>query len=234
MARREQAADGVGNSLTDLMTSIAVIFILLFLLFVKDEQEERAIRERQTKTNLEMLFARLDGEMSAGVELQRDPDDPLTLMIVLRDNPELLSFRYNDALVRENGLRFLREFVPKLAGVVCADEAEKLIDSLIIEGHTDSQGTHDTNTDLSARRATAVLIESRKILANSETGSDGTSLESCFLGLSRATGRGEQDRIMRGGVEDSDSSRRVVVKVRVKSLEQRENVSSVPEGALRE
>ena len=83
MAQRTHQGDGFSHSLIDLMTSIAVIFILLFLLFLQNEREEIASRKRRTETNLERIFAQLDGELSADVDIQRDPEDPLTLLIVL-------------------------------------------------------------------------------------------------------------------------------------------------------
>jgi len=223
MAKSEHSAEGFGSSLTDLMTSIAVIFILLFLVFLQNQQDELASRERLTERTIERLFAQLEGELSAGVEIKKDEDDPLTLLIVLRDDPELLSFKFNQAEVRDKSRRFLERFIPQLTAIVCEDSLEPLIDSIIIEGHTDSRGSDDSNTDLSARRATAVLIESRQILSalEQEVSVDLPGSEKCFLRLSQATGRGEQELVTVGGVEDLRMSRRVVVKVRVKSLEQR-------------
>ena len=234
MARKQYVNEGLGHSLMDLMTSIAVIFILLFLVFLHNKNEEIAIRKRQTTTNLEKLFAQLEGKFSADVVVQKDPDDPLTLLIVLRDDPDSLSFAYNRAEVRRKGRAFLERFIPRLSDIVCSKDAEDIIDSLIIEGHTDSRGSDDTNTDLSARRATAVLIESRGIIAERETGDDGDRerLERCFLHLSQATGRGEQELILDKGVEDVEASRRVVVKIRVKSMEQREDEGEVVEASI--
>ena len=52
-------------------------------------------------------------------------------------------------------------------------------------------------------------------------------MEECFLEKSQATGRGERDwvRDRNTGLEDERKSRRVVVKLRVKSQEQREETS---------
>lgn len=234
MARQPQGGEGVSNSLMDLMTSIAVIFILLFLVFLRNEHEEIKSRKRQTATNLEKLFAKLDGELSADVVVQMDPDDPLTLLIVLRDDPDILSFAYNRAEVRKKGKAFLQRFIPKLSDIVCSKEAEDIMDSLIIEGHTDSRGSDDTNTVLSAQRATAVLIESHGIVEKREMANDEERkrLERCFLRLSQATGRGEQELIKENDVEDADASRRVVVKVRVKSMEQRKALEEVVEASV--
>lgn len=236
MPQTRHRGDGFGHSLTDLMTSVAVIFILLFLVFLRNEQQEIAIRKRQTETNLEKLFARLAGEFSGDdIHVTKDENDPLTLLIVLRDNPDLLSFKVNESFVSPRAYSFLQDFIPRVSEVVCTRDSQGLIDSIIIEGHTDSDGSDDDNTKLSARRATEVLIRSRQILRSKDEASarDTQSLESCFLHFAQATGRGEQDLIRADtGREDKKASRRVVVKVRVKSLEQREQIAGVSEGGV--
>lgn len=238
MARKKTNSEGFAHSLTDLMTSIAVIFILLFLVFVDDKQKEIAeiaSQKKETISNLEELLRALKQAFggSESIKLKPDENDPLTLLIVLHEDPELLAFEKGSVVVKEKGTKFLSDFVPKLSKVVCSAEAQGKVDSLIIEGHTDSDWTgkstsaHDGNTSLSAQRATAVLVESRIVLHQEEASVDEHDryLEECFLGLARATGRGMQELIWRpegaGQVEDKDASRRVVVKVRVKSVEQR-------------
>ena len=237
MARKQYVNEGLGHSLMDLMTSIAVIFILLFLVFLHNKNEEIASRERQTQTNRDELFDKLRRELGAdaGVEVRKDPGDRLTLLIELRDDPDILSFAFKSHEIREKGKVFLQQFIPRLSDIVCSEEAEKIVDSLIIEGHTDSSGTDDSNTELSARRATAVLIESHGIIAERETAddSDHGRLERCFLRLSQATGRGEQELIKKiDGKEDEKASRRVVIKVRVKSMEQRKYQGEVAEAGI--
>ena len=120
MAREQpSSSEGLGHSLTDLMTSIAVIFILLFLAFLRNEQQEIAHRKGKTETNREQLLNQLKRQLREDVVVREDPDDPLTLEIVLRDDPELLTFAYNKARVRPQGKVFLREFIPQLSDIVC-------------------------------------------------------------------------------------------------------------------
>jgi len=230
MAGEDEVTAGFGHSLTDLMTSIAVIFILFFLIFVDKEmnrieaqRKEIQKQEQQTDTNRDLILKELSDEFRRdAIVIEPDPNDPLSLVMVLRDDPQLLSFEYREARVRAKGRDFLEDIVPRLAGIVCSKEVHRDVDSLIIEGHTDSRGGDDENTQLSARRATAVMVYARRILA----GLDG-ELEKCFLSLSRATGRGKQELIQADGQEDRDASRRVVVKVRVKSWEQRKRLSEL-------
>ena len=94
MAKEEHSADGLGHSLTDLMTSIAVIFILFFLVFahnqqkeIKAERDEIEKRERTTTSNRELLLKALTDAFQEreDIEIKEDPDDPLSLEIVIRD-----------------------------------------------------------------------------------------------------------------------------------------------------
>jgi outer membrane protein OmpA-like peptidoglycan-associated protein len=215
----ENSADGLGHALTDLMTSIAVIFILLFVAFLRNEQVEIADQKNETVDNRAQILQALTDEFGENF-VKAVEGDPLTLQIVLDD--KMLKFAYNRARVRSEGEEFLSTFIPQLAVIVCSEGREPLIDSIIIEGHTDSNGSHDHNTELSAERATAVLVKSRRILEDSGMPST-NELQGCFLRLSQATGRGKQEPVFNDGVEDKDASRRVVVKVRVKSMEQRED-----------
>ena len=268
MARDGQSVDAFGHSLTDLMTSIAVIFILFFLAFVDSKQKEFAERESQTVTNREELFDALREEFPEGdgdVAVLMDPDDPLSLEIVLTQSPEALEFKQGKRDLEKSGERFLLGFVPNLTRIVCSDLNEPRVDSIVIEGHTSGEGKADWNTELSALRATEVMKESHEILDES-----GVSRESaCFMRLARSTGRGDQARVeyelQRSAplptraefrerdlfhwtdrkrvryqelideyetpsepplkIEDGTGSRRVVVKIRVKSMEQREESS---------
>lgn len=230
MARPQHPNDGLSHSLTDLMTSIAVIFILLFLVFVQSQQAQNAKRLRQTQTNRQKLFDRLkNAGFGDQVGVDADKTDPLTVLVVVNDESNLLSFDFNKADVNASSQTFLQDFIPKLSRVICASDINDALDSVIIEGHTDTKGDDDHNTALSAQRATEVLIHSRAILASTPTepGSGLLNMEECFLEKSQATGRGERDwvRDRNTGLEDERKSRRVVVKLRVKSQEQREETS---------
>jgi outer membrane protein OmpA-like peptidoglycan-associated protein len=229
--RPRQKGEGFSHSLTDLMTSIAVIFILLFLLFVRNEQQEMAVQKKETASNRDLLLEELKEHVGGeGVAVASDPNDPLTVLVVLTDRPDLLGFGFREDIVRPQARSFLDWFVPRLLKVICADGREEMIDSVIVEGHTDSQGGHDFNTDLSARRATAVLVAARQILERYDRDAQvkPPGLETCFLHLAQATGRGKQKLEKNAdGSENAAASRRVVVKVRVKSLEQRQAVADV-------
>lgn len=91
------------------------------------------------------------------------------------------------------------------------------IDRIIIEGHTDSDGTYMHNLDLSQKRALSVMEfiyswdEKRNTLLQN------------YLS---ASGRSYSDRIFKGGIEDKEASRRIEIKFSIsnkKAIEEIEN-----------
>ena len=88
----------------------------------------------------------------------------------------------------------------------------------MVEGHTDSSGTDEHNLQLSQQRSLSVVQRTLDILGRSEPED-----KVCFLDFLSANGRGSKERILDAdGKEDRNRSRRVVFKIRVRSLEQRE------------
>lgn len=247
---------GLASSLTDLMTSLAVIFILLLVASHNNEQQEleaqqddlasqqqtlartqadldearRALAEAKEKTDttrnqiLLVLQKALKEFAAQGVEAKTDLRDPLNLLVIVPEG--LLNFAWGKAEIPDGGVKFLRGLSPKLATTICdAEDIRKEISSIIIEGHTDSSGTEVDNLQLSQARAMAVARRVLNVL-NEPTPMPGnlSTLRTCFLTLLSASGRGSSELIRdpATGREDSGSSRRVVFKIRVRSLEQRQ------------
>ena len=246
---------GLASSLTDLMTSLAVIFILLLVASHNNEQQEidtikadlavraqeaedlqaerermlqelQEARERTDATRSHILLAlrkALASFAAQGVEAQTDDRDPLHLLVIVPEG--LLNFAWGKAEIPPGGVEFLRSLTPKLAATVCSEEdVRKEISAITIEGHTDSSGTEANNLQLSQARAMAVARKVLDMLSDSTTASGNPSTSrNCLLTLLSASGRGSSDLIKNGttGREDPERSRRVVFKIRVRSLEQR-------------
>ena len=245
------AADGEGtglaSSLTDLMTSLAVIFILLLVASHNNEQQEleaqhddlasqqevlartqaaldearRELAEAKEKTGTtrtQILVALQKALESFRAEGVRAETDPRDPLGLLVIVPEdLLKFAVDDAKIPPAGVRFLNRFIPTLALTVCSDNFRGEISAIVIEGHTDSSGTDAINLPLSQARSMAVVRESLNVLSKI------TSERACFLTFLSASGRGSSEPIITaGGIEDRDRSRRVEFKIRVRSLEQRQ------------
>jgi outer membrane protein OmpA-like peptidoglycan-associated protein len=212
------SGEGFAYSMVDLMTSLVVIFILLLIVFLRQTSEQAIAESKQTESAREQVMRRLQeefGTLDTRIQVKIDDLDPLTLLVIVPEG--LLGFEKNRYEIPSYGIDFLKSFAPTLAGVLCAPELSGKVDSLIIEGHTDSSGTEEINIPLSTQRATIVMIQSRALLKQSTS-----SLEPCFLELASASGRGPRDPILdTQGLEHPEKSRRVQFKVRVRSIEQR-------------
>src|SRR5262249_52403290 len=94
------------------------------------------------------------------------------------------------------------------------------IDSIVIEGHTDSSGGESINLPLSQERSMEVVKQSLQTLQVFDSSSN---LKQCFLGFVSASGRGSANPILdRDGNEDQARSRRVIYRIRMRSIEQRQ------------
>jgi outer membrane protein OmpA-like peptidoglycan-associated protein len=213
--QNEHENTGLASSLTDLMTSLAVIFILLLVAMLNNALQ-------QTKGTKSQVLARFEETLKdfqkQGVEVQTDPKDPLGLLVVVPEG--LLKFEQGRAEIPAGGKDFVREFIPKLVSTACSSELKAGINSIVVEGHASSEGDEARNLRLSQARSIAVVQDSLDVLDNA--GNDNASAyHKCFVDLVSATGRGSAEPIKVVGVEDRSLSRRVVFKIRVKSLEQR-------------
>lgn len=237
--QREEHA-GLSSSLTDLMTSLAVIFILLLVAshnnkqqqvnrsqqqlddtrerFEAAQQQLQQAQQQTHTTRVNMLTAlqqALDVFAVQGVKADADPRDPLGLLVLIPEG--LLEFAVNRDTIPPGGVAFLRRFTPKLASTLCSEAFRDEISTMVIEGHTDSSGSDAVNLPLSQARSLAVVQESLAVLQTE------SSLRACFLTFLAATGRGSSEPFLDAlGREDKARSRRVVFKIRVRSLEQRQ------------
>lgn len=218
----DQGHAGLASSLTDLMTSLAVIFILLLVASLNNTQQEG---ETTRNAILLKLRERMEKELAEykdqGFEVKQDPKDPLGLIVVVPKG--LLNFQVGKSDVPPEGMRFLRTIVPKMAATICSEEFKREVDSIIVEGHADKKGSDEINLPLSQERSMAVVKETLQVLGSfQQNGDAGTNHRACFLEFLSATGRGSAEPVLdKDGNEDQNRSRRVVFKIRVRSLEQR-------------
>jgi outer membrane protein OmpA-like peptidoglycan-associated protein len=217
----DSSESGLANSFTDLMTSLAVIFILLLVASLNNAQQEGEMTRNAILLRLrETLDKELIDYKDKGFEVKNDPKDPLGLIVVVPDG--LLNFEVNKSNIPSAGIQFLQTILPKMANTICNQDFRKEINSIVVEGHTDSTGRDELNLPLSQARSMAVVYESLKVLSDNENIEKSPAHRACFLELLSATGRGSVEPILdnKGG-EDLSRSRRVIFKIRVRSLEQR-------------
>lgn len=209
----KNGSNSLASSLTDLMTSLMVIFVLLLVATLNNASAEG---ENSRNLILDSLRVDLQDFARQGVRVEKDPADPLGLLVLVPEG--LLNFAVDRSDIPDGGARFLSDFSPRLAKTACSERYRREISSIVVEGHTDSSGTDEHNLQLSQGRSMAVVQQTLKILGQGEPGD-----KACFLDFLSANGRGSKEPIRdAGGNEDRDRSRRVVFKIRVRSLEQRE------------
>ncbi len=211
--RSKTSSNTLASSLTDLMTSLMVIFVLLLVATLNNATAEG---ENTRNLILDELRHDLQDFARQGIRVEPDPADPLGLIVLVPSG--LMDFSLDGTDIPEKGVTFLDSFVPRLAGTACSDRYRKEISSIVVEGHTDSTGTDEHNIPLSQQRSLAVVQKTLYVLGQQQPQN-----KECFLDFLSATGRGSKEPILdSNGNEDKDRSRRVVFKIRVRSLEQRE------------
>jgi outer membrane protein OmpA-like peptidoglycan-associated protein len=216
---------------TDLMTSLAVIFILLFTAYVTKtaETESHALETKShahevispiQDTTEDIRASLRDHFQRYHLSLDQDPGDPLVLRIVVPE--ELLNFEFGKGTLSSAASRFLTESMPAYASLLCGPLREK-IDSLVIEGHTDDRGSDIHNLKLSQERSFNVMVKGLEVIEASAPW-----IYSCFHEKTSASGRGRQDLVYEDlGYPNRDKSRRVIFKIRLRSTEQTALVSSL-------
>lgn len=206
------------SSLTDMMTSLMVIFVLLLVNYLKEQKNEKQQEVKATSHQIEEVRGELTSALEqqfVGVQVKKDPNDPLSISVIIPE--DYLLFEKNKALLSERGKGFLSTFTPQFLGVTCDEHIMSDVQSVVIEGHTDSDRPVDKpffNLELSQRRSLEVLTF---MIQNA-----GDSNRDCFLDRAAASGRGEREPILVNGDEDKDKSRRVVLKIRMKSEREEE------------
>lgn len=201
-------SDHLSSSLTDLMTSLMVIFILLLLVFVSHNASKDAAL---TDVLLAKLRKDLQPQGFNENSIRPDPRDRNAILVIVPG--DLMNFETQKADLQPAGRQFLRTHIPAFADVLCSDQFRSSIESIVVEGHTDKQmygrtpeESQDNNLKLSQDRSMAVVEEALADLNGREPD------RSCFLERLSATGRGEQDP-----EKTDEESRRVIFRIRVKA-----------------
>lgn len=141
-------------SFTDLLTTILLCFILIFIamMIIKSLQiEEMKKTIDQIMGVREELVSELKDEFDdseSGIEVDEDTG------AILFDT-EIL-FEYDDDELKDDSFTFLDEFVPRYLDILLQEGYEDYIAQIIIEGHTDRDGSYLYNLELAQDRAYSV------------------------------------------------------------------------------
>ena len=205
------SSDHLNSSLTDLMTSLMVIFILLLLVFVnRTANKDPAL----TDVLLKRLRQDLNPQGFNEKTIRPDPRDRNAILVIVPDR--LMNFETGKSTLRPDGELFLKNYIPEFANVLCSNEFRASIESIVVEGHTDMH-PYVGRTGEESQNLNLKLSQDRSMEVVKNTLSNLTGMEpqrGCFLEKLSASGRGEQEQ-----EATPEESRRVILKIRVKASE---------------
>jgi outer membrane protein OmpA-like peptidoglycan-associated protein len=197
--------------MTDLMTSLMVIFILLLLVFVhRTAGKDAAV----TDVLLKRLLYEMKPQGFNENTIRPDPRDRNAILVIVPDR--LMNFEAGQSNLRPEGEEFLKRYIPDLAEVLCSDQFRSSIESIVVEGHTDTQ-PYVGHTAEESQSLNLKLSQDRSMVVVKNALADLSSMEAkrgCFLEKLSASGRGEQEQ-----EATPDESRRVILKIRVKVVD---------------
>ena len=193
------------TGVTDLMTSVAIIFVLLFVVALQPAPVASVAADPTDANPRDILMSQFE---RLGLPIEKDPDDPQLLLLIMPES--LLNFDFGRATLRPAAEAYLQKVIPQYASAFCGP-FRSLIESVTIEGHTDDVGEDRRNLRLSQERAFRVMVKAMDIL-------QGRPEDDCFQQITTASGRGKQD--LWYGIDQRlsrDNSRRVVFKIRLQA-----------------
>ena len=136
-------------------------------------------------------------------------------------------FDYSEDELTEDGEDFLLDFLPQYFDVLLSDEFSSYLSEIIIEGHTDTDGSYLYNLELSQRRALAVA----EFCLDDESGVLNYDEIMKLRNIVTANGRSYSDPILyEDGDINMDASRRVEIKFRLKEEEMVEQMMEILNG----
>jgi len=130
--------------------------------------------------------------------------------------------------LKDSGKDLLNAFIPVYVRTLMSEENEGYVGEIIIEGHTDTDGSYLHNLALSQERALAVAT----YCLGPELGGMSSREKQVLQSILTANGRSFADPVyMADGMTiDKEASRRVVFKFRMKDSEMIDQMSAILEG----
>ena len=196
----------VAGGIADLMTSLAVIFILLLAAHITRVEDGKA---KPTNSKSPVTTERDVPLPPHHLTVERSRVEPDVMRVVIPT--AILNFELGKSTLLPPAEAFLADTIPYYATMICGPQGYD-VESFVIEGYTDDQGEDIHNLKLSQDRSFAVLARGLEIIR--------TRLPwayECFQQKAAANGRGRQDLIRDVvGQPDREKSRRVIFKIHLR------------------
>lgn len=210
--QRQEEEINYWMSFSDLMASILIIFILLFVYNLVQFQDSLNEREKMmqdlTSTRMKIISMLQDEFEKENIDIVVDPK---TGAIQLNES---ILFDTDKSELKEEGKDFARKFIPIYVNILLGNEEIKSqVSQIIIEGHTDDEGGYLYNLKLSQVRSLSVA----EFLLNPEFNYNHKEDMEKYLTIN---GRGYAEPVLdKSGNINKNASRRVEVKFRLKEEE---------------
>lgn len=210
-------AAGEGNifwtTMSDLLLGLAIIFMVLFVLAMTGFTQDTV---KQKQTQMEASKELVEKLKEANIEAKVDE---MTGDVKISD---LELFELNSYELSANGKMYLNKLIPIYVENIFENaELEANITNIVVQGHTDSQQYVNVATEneqyvknmtLSLQRANSVAEYIFKTNFN-------PNYDEKLRKMLVVEGRSYSDPILVDGVEDFDKSRRVELKLKVKTFD---------------
>ena len=248
--RKEDEETSYWLSYSDMMAALLLIFILIISFTMLQSKSQYENKEEELEKQQEIIkeqeilleaqqeeLDRIIGIRSDLVAALRNEFNDSALNVIVDPQTGAITF---DASVlfdsgmselKDEGKEFLKSFIPRYCKVLLQDEYKEYVSEIIIEGHTDTDGTYLYNLELSQQRAFSVatfcLTENAGVLKRSEI--------DVLRGVLTANGRSFSNPIYNSdGSVNLSASRRVEFKFRLKDEEMIDQMISIIETEAQE
>ena len=242
------------QSYSDMMEALLLVFILIVFAVIQrlqTQQDEIAAKQAivdKQKITIEKLGGDADGGMTKFEEMEqkvskiigvkaeiiedlRKELNNVNLEIdgqtgAIQFDSEIL-FDTDKADLKTSGKKELDRFMKGYFKVLLNDKFRNHIAEIIVEGHTDTDGSYDYNLELSQRRALNVA----KYCLNNKNLDLDTEQKEQLRKIITANGRSFSNPIRKNdGTIDKDKSRRVVFQFRLKDDEMIQQLQDILNG----
>lgn len=144
-------------SYSDLMSALLLMFALLLMLAILNQQksidEKNRVIEEVTGIKTSIIDELNREFQNSNLEMKVDPKTG-----AIRFSNEVF-FEFDSAEISEEGKLNLQQFIPRYINVLLSQPFSENISQIIVEGHTDKEGSYLYNLDLSQNRSLSVVKE---------------------------------------------------------------------------